>query len=125
MFWPHGMFRIFGFDPTAKPTLQLVLGRVHRNDRTAVWQRADEAAPYGRVGTPLASVSCCRSRSGLATLQHRSRPAPRALNEYHAIVATPRALFATDQRARDAVCPGKMIMSTSRLRNNTRPLGVR
>jgi len=35
------------------------------------------------------------------------------------------AAFGDDQRALDAVCLAKMIVSTSLLRNNTRPLGVR
>ena len=36
-----------------------------------------------------------------------------------------RAIPAADQRALDTVCLAKMIVSTSALRNNTRPLGVR
>jgi hypothetical protein len=38
---------------------------------------------------------------------------------------TAGAVFRADQRVLDAVCRAKMIVSTSLLRNNTRPLGVR
>jgi hypothetical protein len=45
-FWPDERFRISGLDPTVKPTLGLMLERIHPDDRAAVRQRADEAAPY-------------------------------------------------------------------------------
>jgi PAS domain S-box-containing protein len=39
--WSDETFRIFEFDPTAKPTLQLIIERIHPDDRAVVQQTLD------------------------------------------------------------------------------------
>ena len=43
IFWSDETFRIFQCDPSTKPTLALILSRVHEDDRTMVQQKIDEA----------------------------------------------------------------------------------
>jgi PAS domain S-box-containing protein len=42
--WSEESFRIFGYDPTTKPTLALVLERIHPEDRAAVEQFVERVA---------------------------------------------------------------------------------
>jgi PAS domain S-box-containing protein len=48
IFWSEQTFRIFGFDPATKPTVELVLQRVHPEDRAAVEATIDRASNDGR-----------------------------------------------------------------------------
>jgi PAS domain S-box-containing protein len=43
IFWSDETFRIFQCDPSTKPTLALILSRVHEDDRTMVQQKIDQA----------------------------------------------------------------------------------
>ncbi|HXA43867.1 MAG TPA: PAS domain-containing protein [Candidatus Angelobacter sp.] len=47
IFWTGETFRIFQYDPTTKPTLDLVLQRVHPEDRDLVQQTIEDAARDG------------------------------------------------------------------------------
>jgi PAS domain S-box-containing protein len=42
--WSKETFRIFGFDPMTRPTLQLVIERTHPEDRDAVRETTDQAS---------------------------------------------------------------------------------
>jgi PAS domain S-box-containing protein len=42
--WTAETFRIFGYDPATKPTLQLVIDRTHPEDRDAVQRTVDQAS---------------------------------------------------------------------------------
>jgi PAS domain S-box-containing protein len=42
--WSEGIYRIFGFDRTVKPTIDLVLQRVHPDDRESVRREVDRVA---------------------------------------------------------------------------------
>ncbi len=44
IYWSDETFRIFGFDPGTKPTVELVIGRTHPEERAAVRQVIDHAA---------------------------------------------------------------------------------
>ena len=44
IFWSEQAFRIFGVDPTTKPTLELILQRTHPDDRAAVQAMIDRAS---------------------------------------------------------------------------------
>jgi signal transduction histidine kinase/CheY-like chemotaxis protein len=67
------MFRIYGFDPTVKPTQELMLGRIHPDDRAAVRQLAGEASAEAanldiayRLLMPDGTVKYIRSLRGRA-----------------------------------------------------------
>src|ERR1700693_766813 len=47
IYWSDETFRIFEFDPTTKPTLELILERVHPDDRALVQQIIDRASDHG------------------------------------------------------------------------------
>jgi PAS domain S-box-containing protein len=44
LFWSAASFRIFGYDPATKPTVETVLNRVHPNDVALVQQTIEHAA---------------------------------------------------------------------------------
>jgi hypothetical protein len=44
MFWSDENFRIFQYDRTTKPTLELVVQRLHPEDRAAVQRTVDLAS---------------------------------------------------------------------------------
>jgi PAS domain S-box-containing protein len=46
--WSEETFRIFQYDPTAKPALELVVQRTHPEDRAAVQETIDRASGDGR-----------------------------------------------------------------------------
>jgi signal transduction histidine kinase len=48
IFWSEETFRIFEYDPSANPTLELVLQRVHPEDRSLVKQNVERASQDGR-----------------------------------------------------------------------------
>jgi PAS domain S-box-containing protein len=48
LYWSDGSYRVFGYDPTMKPTLQLVVDRTHPEDRMRQRQILDRAALEGR-----------------------------------------------------------------------------
>jgi PAS domain S-box-containing protein len=43
IFWSEETFRIFEYDPATKPTIELVLDRVHREDRAEVQEQIERA----------------------------------------------------------------------------------
>ncbi len=43
IFWSEESFRIFGYEPATKPSIDLILQRVHPDDVAAVWQALDQA----------------------------------------------------------------------------------
>ena len=47
LYWSDGTYRIFEYEPTTKPTLQLVIDRTHPDDRTRLQQILDRAAMEG------------------------------------------------------------------------------
>jgi signal transduction histidine kinase/CheY-like chemotaxis protein len=47
IYWSDGAFRIYECEPTAKPTLQLAMDRIHPDDRTPLRQILDRAAKEG------------------------------------------------------------------------------
>jgi PAS domain S-box-containing protein len=47
IFWSEKTFRIFQCDPTTKPTVDLILSRVHREDHSLVQQEIDRASRHG------------------------------------------------------------------------------
>jgi formate hydrogenlyase transcriptional activator len=48
MLWSEETFRIFQYDPTTKPTVELVLERVHPEDRALVQQTIERASQEGK-----------------------------------------------------------------------------
>jgi PAS domain S-box-containing protein len=48
LYWSDGSYRVFGYDPTMKPTLRLVVDRTHPEDRMRQRQILDRAALEGR-----------------------------------------------------------------------------
>src|SRR4029077_14515836 len=48
IFWSEETFRIFQFDPTTKPTLDMLLQRVHPDDLVAVRQTIERASRDGK-----------------------------------------------------------------------------
>ncbi|MEA2892473.1 MAG: hypothetical protein QOI05_3266 [Bradyrhizobium sp.] len=48
IFWSDETFRIFQYDRTTKPTLELIVQRVHPGDRAAVQRTIDDASRGGR-----------------------------------------------------------------------------
>jgi PAS domain S-box-containing protein len=48
IFWSDENFRIFQYDRTTKPTLELIVQRIHPEDRTAVQQTIDQASSEGK-----------------------------------------------------------------------------
>jgi formate hydrogenlyase transcriptional activator len=44
IYWSEGTFKIFEYDPSVKPTLELVFRRMHPDDRDLVQQKIDRAA---------------------------------------------------------------------------------
>jgi PAS domain S-box-containing protein len=48
IFWSEESFRIFGYDPTTKPSIAMVLDRVHPDDVTLVRHVLEHAANYWR-----------------------------------------------------------------------------
>jgi K+-sensing histidine kinase KdpD len=48
LFWSEETFRIFQYDRVTKPTLELVVRRVHPDDRAAVQRTIDDASRDGR-----------------------------------------------------------------------------
>jgi PAS domain S-box-containing protein len=48
IFWSEETFRIFGYDPTIKPTVQLVLQRVHPDDAARVRESIERASQDGQ-----------------------------------------------------------------------------
>ncbi|MDB5576734.1 MAG: hypothetical protein JWR80_1910 [Bradyrhizobium sp.] len=48
IFWSEETFRIFQHDPTAKPTLEVIVQRTHPEDRAAVQQTLEHASIDGR-----------------------------------------------------------------------------
>ncbi len=47
LYWSDGTYRIFEYEPTTKPTLQLVIDRTHPDDRRRLHQILDRAATDG------------------------------------------------------------------------------
>jgi PAS domain S-box-containing protein len=47
IYWSDGAFRIYGCEPTTKPTAQLVIDRIHPDDRMPLRQILDHAAKEG------------------------------------------------------------------------------
>jgi PAS domain S-box-containing protein len=47
IYWSDGTYRIFGCEPTTKPTVQLVIDRTHPDDRVRLRQIIDRAAMEG------------------------------------------------------------------------------
>jgi len=73
MFLSDEMFRIYGFDPAVKPTLELILERIHPDDLAAVRHLVDETSPDAanldieyRLLMPDGTVKHLRSLSGKA-----------------------------------------------------------
>jgi len=52
-YWSEETFRIFGFDPTTEPTLELVLQRTHPEDRALVRQAMDRVWREGKADSSL------------------------------------------------------------------------
>jgi PAS domain S-box-containing protein len=48
IYWSDGTYRIFGCEPTTKPTIQLVIDRTHPEDRTGLREVIDRATKEGR-----------------------------------------------------------------------------
>jgi PAS domain S-box-containing protein len=48
IYWSDETFRIFGFEPATKPTVELVIQRTHAEDRPRVREVIDRAAAEGR-----------------------------------------------------------------------------
>src|SRR5467141_1972984 len=48
IFWSEETFRIFQYDPTTKPTVELVLQRVHPEDAALVRQTIERASQDGK-----------------------------------------------------------------------------
>jgi PAS domain S-box-containing protein len=48
IFWSEETFRIFEYDPSAKPTLELVLGRVHPEDKAVVRHLIERVSRDGK-----------------------------------------------------------------------------
>jgi len=46
--WSDETFRIFGYDETAKPTVELIVERTHPEDRAAVQKTIDLASSEGK-----------------------------------------------------------------------------
>jgi hypothetical protein len=47
LFWSSETYRIFDYDPAIKPTLEMILQRVHPEDRSMVQQLLDRASRTG------------------------------------------------------------------------------
>jgi PAS domain S-box-containing protein len=47
LYWSDGAYRIFGYEPTTKPTIQFVIDRTHPEDRMRVGQIFDRAIEKG------------------------------------------------------------------------------
>jgi PAS domain S-box-containing protein len=47
IFWSDETFRIFGCDPAAKPSLEIIFQRTHPDDRAAVQRTVDQASSTG------------------------------------------------------------------------------
>jgi PAS domain S-box-containing protein len=47
LYWSDGAYRVFGYEPGTKPTVQLVIDRTHPNDRMGLQQILDRAAKEG------------------------------------------------------------------------------
>jgi PAS domain S-box-containing protein len=52
-YWSEETFRIFGFEPTTEPTLELVLQRTHPEDRALVRQAMDRVSLEGKTDSSL------------------------------------------------------------------------
>src|SRR5208337_1809221 len=52
-YWSEETFRIFGFDPTTEPTLELMLQRTHPEDRALVRQAMDRVSREGKTDSSL------------------------------------------------------------------------
>jgi PAS domain S-box-containing protein len=68
LFWSDEIFRIFQYDRATKPTLELIVQRVHPDDRAAVQRAIDQASRDGRdfdheyrLSMPDGSVKYLRS----------------------------------------------------------------
>jgi PAS domain S-box-containing protein len=48
LFWSDQTFRVFQYDRTTKPTLELIVQRTHPNDRAAVQKTIDDASRTGK-----------------------------------------------------------------------------
>src|SRR5207245_8782841 len=55
LIWSSETYRIFDYDPAIKPTLEMVLQRVHLEDRSLVQQLIDRAS---RTGDEIGRASC-------------------------------------------------------------------
>jgi PAS domain S-box-containing protein len=49
MFWSEETFRIYGYDPSTKPTMENVLRRIHPEDKPLVQEHMDRAAREGKA----------------------------------------------------------------------------
>jgi PAS domain-containing protein len=56
IYWSDGAYRVFGYDPATKPTVQLVIDRTHPEDRMRHRQILDRAAMEGCEF--IASTAC-------------------------------------------------------------------
>src|SRR6201987_271642 len=56
IYWSDGAYRVFGYDPATKPTVQLVIDRTHPEDRMLHRQILDRAAMEGCEF--IASTAC-------------------------------------------------------------------
>jgi PAS domain S-box-containing protein len=52
-YWSEETFRIFGFDPTTEPTLELVLRRTHPEDRALIRDAMDRISREGKTDSSL------------------------------------------------------------------------
>ncbi len=52
-YWSEETFRIFGFDPTTEPTLELILQRTHPEDRALVRQAMDRVSRERKTDSSL------------------------------------------------------------------------
>jgi predicted ATPase/signal transduction histidine kinase/ActR/RegA family two-component response regulator len=73
IFWSDEMFRIYEFDRTVKPTMELILGRIHPDDQAPLRKLVDEASPDAtrrdlqyRLLMPDGTVKYLRSLGGKA-----------------------------------------------------------
>jgi predicted ATPase/signal transduction histidine kinase/ActR/RegA family two-component response regulator len=73
IFWSDEMFRIYGFDRTVKPTMELILGRIHPDDKATMRKLVDGASPDAtrreieyRLLMPDGTVKYLRSLGGKA-----------------------------------------------------------
>ena len=100
IFWSEETFRIFGFDRSIKPTLELVTQRVHPEDAERVQQFLERAAR----DTKDFGIDPWISIQGLDKDEWRRRvEAWRALGSTHLAVDTMRAGFKTPQAHMEAI----------------------